>query len=102
MQMMAMSSLLPVLRLERRRGDGDALAAHVVEDVDLVGERAAGKDLEDLQRLLERGPPGPLAHHPLDLVPLAPRSRAPSALSYSQRPARTPGLEGTDPVIWVT
>jgi hypothetical protein len=33
---------------------GDALAAHLVKNIDLIGQGAAGKDLEDLKRFLGR------------------------------------------------
>src|SRR4030095_3633455 len=58
-----MESLLSVLRLQRRRRDGDALTAHVVENVYLVGQGPAGEHLEDLQGLLETGARRALRHH---------------------------------------
>jgi hypothetical protein len=44
----------PVLVFERGRSDRDALAGDVVQDVDLVRERAAGEDLEDFERGFQR------------------------------------------------
>jgi hypothetical protein len=38
---MDMAFTLPVLGLQRGRGDGDPLAADVLQDVDLIGERPA-------------------------------------------------------------
>src|SRR3984893_19337158 len=63
---MGMVSLLPVFGSERCGRDGDALAAHIVENVDLVGEGAAGEDLEDLERLLQGGPRRLVRHQGLD------------------------------------
>src|SRR5581483_10116860 len=65
--MIAMASPLPVPVPQRGRRDGDPLAGHVVEDVHLVGERAAGEDLEDVEHRLQRGA-RVLAHHPLHRV----------------------------------
>src|SRR5258705_83276 len=55
----------PVLVLERGRSNRDALAADVVQNVDLVRERSAGEDLEHLERRLERRVGAPF-HEALD------------------------------------
>src|SRR6266850_1670763 len=55
----------PVLFFERGRGNRDALAADVVQDVDLVREGPAREDLEDFQRRLQGGVGTPV-HQLLD------------------------------------
>src|SRR5262249_8467183 len=69
---MDMVSLLPVLGLERCRRDGDALAADVVENVHLVGERPAREHLEHAEGFLQAVAGRATLHHPLDLVALDP------------------------------
>src|SRR5262245_54596202 len=93
--MIAMTSLPSVLRLQRRRRDGDAFAADVVEDVHLVGQRAAREDLVDPQGLLER-PLATLLHESLDCFRLQshPRPRGPRG------PARM--MRGMVPVMGPT
>src|SRR5207244_6376699 len=44
----------PILVFDRGRLNRDALAADVVQDVDLIRERPAGEDFEHLERRLER------------------------------------------------
>src|SRR5689334_15666503 len=43
----------PILLLERRWRDRDALSSDVLEDIDLVCERSAGEHLEDLERAFQ-------------------------------------------------
>src|SRR2546423_5772514 len=52
----------PILVADGRGRDRDALSGDVLQDIDLVRERAAGEDLEDVERGLERAV-GPLGHH---------------------------------------
>src|SRR5262249_32663567 len=78
-------SLLPVARLEGRRGNGDSLSRHVVQDVYLIAERPAREDLEDLEGLLEARARGTLLHESLDLLESDPH--APALLS-------PPGTQG--------
>src|SRR5262249_23556729 len=54
-----------VLVLERGRGNRDALAADVVQNVDLVRERPTGEDLEHLEGRLQRRVGAPF-HQALD------------------------------------
>src|SRR5262249_37485942 len=59
-------SLLPVFGPERGGRDGDALAAHVVQDIDLIGQGTAGEDLEHLEGFFQSGSRWLLRHQCLD------------------------------------
>src|SRR5262249_6300265 len=75
----------PVLVLERGRGNRDALAADVVQNVDLVCERPAGEDLEHLERRLERRVGAPF-HQVLDGGTLESLHRPSSSRTRSTSP----------------
>src|SRR5262245_2025862 len=62
---MAINSPPPIFVFERGRSDCDAFASHVLEDVDLVTQGAAGEDLVNLEGFFQ-GPAGLLGHELLD------------------------------------
>src|SRR2546427_1493575 len=82
----------PILVFERGWSDRDALAGDVVQDVDLVRERATGEDLEDLERGFQRRVRAP-GHQLLDCGALESLHQSSSkvAVSLSHRPGRGQG-----------
>src|SRR5207245_9656651 len=68
--------------------------AHIVENVDLVGEGAAGEDLEDLERLLQGGPGRLVRHQSLDGFALESHLGAPKNLWLEGVPGKRPQYKG--------